>query len=462
MPAVLLSNPGGLPLAVLGNPGKRKLHMARRRSRRSRLTKAEKAWKRANRESLRRNPTYEFATRSPGGAIKSGTHRTSGRAHLDSFLGRQFPGYEVVSVRSLGGGKRKRKSKSKRKASRPRRSTSKKHRGKRSHRKASAMAKTRRRSRRRSRSSRVVGRTYRRKGRGFVRVSNRYVRSRRGKRSRHPAVSWSGRKGKVVYSGTGNRRGKRRHKIHAIRFTNPKRRRSRRRGRARRNPGAIGAYVGGLTSAPGKVLGMFKGKNMVKNALFLGGGTVATYLIGGIVMKFASPLLAKIPGASGVLANPMVQRVVGATMPYTAAFIATKLFRKQIGAYAGPIMLGGAVASLIELLMPGKVHQLIAMIPGASSLPGFNGMSGPTDALAGFFGTELAGYVSAPSYAGVGNEQLAGYVSAPSYAGVGEATQLAGYVSAPSYAGVGGFLDEASDNALTSFIQDQEPVFSNN
>lgn len=383
MTPVLLSNPG-LPLAVYGNPGRR------RRSR-----------------GRRRNPVFL--------GPKSGMWATN---PVMRSLHKRFRGWRVTSVKVV-------RRKSSRRRSRAVRRNPRK----------APMAKVRRskrtgrfishRSRRfqRRRARYTVGRTYRRKG-AWVKVQRAHVRRRRGRKIRNRAVKWSGRKGKIVYSGIGGRRGRK--GIRRVRFTNPRRRRSR-----RRNPAvSLRGYTRGLTTAPGQVFSTLKNFNL-KKGLTLGAGAVATYVAGGIVSRFASPYIAMIPVVG---TNAMFQRVVGAAFPYTVAFLAAQA--GFLGKYKHAALLGGAAASILEFIMPGRVAGWIQQIPGLSSVPGIQGLAG----LGGLSGpsAELAGYVQAPSYAGVGQaDALAGYVQAPSYAGVGNADALAGYVQAPSYAGVG-------------------------
>ncbi len=391
MTPVLLSNPG-LPLAIYGNPGRR------------------------GRKGRRRNPAFlgpragMWATNPVFLGNKAGMWATNPR--LKKSLAKRFPGWRVTSVKVI-------KSRSTRRN--PRKATmAKVRRSKRTGRFISH--RSRRFQRRRARYT--VGRTYRRKG-AWVRVQRAHVRRHKGRKIRNRAVKWSGRKGKIVYSGIGGRKGRK--GIRRMRFTNPRRR----RGRSRRNPGTFARrYVGGLTSAPGDVLGTFKHFTL-KKGLTLGAGAVATYVAGGIASRFAAPYIAMVPVVG---TNALFQRVAGAAFPYTVAFIAAQA--GFLGKYKHAALLGGAAASILEFIMPGQVAAWIQKIPGLASVPGVQGLAG----LGGLSGpaNELAGYVQAPSYAGVGNsDALAGYVQAPSYAGVGQADALAGYVQAPSYAGVG-------------------------
>ena len=432
MTAVVLSNPGGLPLAVYGNPGRRgKKRMKHRRSRRHR----------------RRNPVLEYALRSPGGSMTSGARDVPSRKSLDRMISSQYPGYEVVSVRKLGVKSkygRKTRRKIHRKAKHSRKASHRRHRR---HARKTTMAKTRRRSRRRShrtkrfhrsRARRTVGHTYK-SSKGWVRVTKSHVLRRRGRKLRHPAVKWSGRRGKIWYGGFGHKKGQKRGN-HRTAFTNPRRR------RARRNPGIAGAYVGGLTSAPMKVFNTIRTFN-VKEAAYLAGGGVAAYVAAGALSTFAvKPLLDKVAPTL----PPMVKNLIAAALPYTTAFVASRFLLKGKPRLQTAVLVGGAAASLLELLLPGRIGLFLHRIPGLDRLP--TSLQGPVvTALAGPM-NGLNGYVEAPAYSGVG-----AYVEAPSYSGVGQ-EQLAGYVEAPGYSGVGetvlaGFLDDKNEFMAESFLE---------
>jgi hypothetical protein len=300
----------------------------------------------------------------------------------------------------------------------------------------------------------IIGRVFKRSiGKKHFALKVLAVRKGRGKKRKVNAVRWSGKKGSKIYTALsfGSRRRK---GTHVIGFTNPRKRRSKRRA-SRRNPGVVAGYVGGLTSAPTKIMSIFKGKDMIKNVAFTAGGAVGTFMLGGIISsKVIKPALEKFaPGFAAKVADPSTieARVVGGLLPYTAAFAATKLFGKQLGGdLSTSLLVGGAVASIVELIRPGMVGDLLkktglGQLPYAGpALAGLGALSGPVCGLG--YGDMLAGYVEAPSYAGT-----AGYVEAPSYAGT------AGYVEAPSYAGTAGlgqeqlagtFLDDASSNML--------------
>lgn len=422
MTPVLLSNPG-LPLAVYGNPGKRR--------------------KSKSRTARRKNPVYLGS--------KAGMWATN--PGLKRKLAKKFPGWKVTSIKVVSG--KVRKARNAKKSSVRRKSSRRRVRAVRRNPRKATMARTKSRRRRSNparskrtgrflshrtkkfqgrRARRTVGRTYRRKGRTVV-VTRAHVRRRAGRRVKNLAVKWSGKRGKISYRGYGYRKGRKGRRV--VRFTNPKR-----RSKARRNPAMASSYIRGLTSAPSNVVGLFKGGNTVKKVAFTAGGAIGAYVAGGVVSRFVSPFLANVPGMS----NPMIQRVVGAAFPYTIAFAAAKFV--DLGKMKNHVLVGGALASILELLVPGQVASWIQRIPGLSAIPGVQGLAG----LGGLSGPSdmLAGYVQAPSYAGVGQDMLAGYVQAPSYAGVGDGEALAGYVQAPSYAGVGNADYLETDNYLKS------------
>lgn len=194
--------------------------------------------------------------------------------------------------------------------------------------------------------------------------------------------------------------------------------------------GAVAQYVSAVKAAPKSVLGLFKGPNKIKNIAFATGGAVGTYFAGGIVTtKILTPALNMV-GAGAMLNTPMAKRLIGGMVPFTCGFIASKFIKGDIGK---ALMVGGAVASIVEIAMPGKIAELIAKTPitaKAVTLPvaavaGPAAAAGPVSGMSG-----LGAYVDAPAYQGVG-----AYVDAPAYQGVG------GYVDAPAYQGVGDLAD---------------------
>jgi hypothetical protein len=437
MAAVLLSNPG-LPLAVLGNP-------RRRSKRKNPMTRTPRFFLRRFKRG-KRNPYVSASGYTAGGAFV-GAPAVYGKNKADIAAKLAAQGLDISSMRAVkkSGGSIKRRSKH-RKHSKARRA-----------RKHSMSTKTRRsRARRMARRtpSSLIGKVFRRKVRGkryAVKILGR--RKGHGKKRRVVAVRWSGKRGSKIYRalsfGSRHKKG-----THVIGFTNPKRTKRRARRTTRRNPGLVADFAGGLTSAPGKIMSIFKGKDAVKNGLFAAGGAVGTFMLGGVLSaKVIRPLLEKVaPGIAARVADPSTieARVVGGLLPYTAAFAITKLAGKRLGSdISSALLIGGAVASAIELIRPGMVGDLLKKVglgemPGGTMLAGLGALSGPVCGLG--YGDMLAGYVEAPSYAGT-----AGYVEAPSYAGT------AGYVDAPSYAGTAGlgseqlagtYLDDAANNIL--------------
>jgi hypothetical protein len=442
MAAVLLSNPG-LPLAVLGNPRRR------RSKRKNPMTRTPRFFLRRFKRG-KRNPYVSASGYTAGGAFVGKTAvygKTKADATRLALAGLDASSSHTVK-KSGASYKRRRKH---RKAH---------HKARRAHRKHHVSKKTRRsRARRMARRvpSSLIGKLFRRKVRGkryAVKILGR--RKGRGKKRKVLAVRWSGKRGSKIYRALsfGSRRRK---GTHVIGFTNPRRRKHRSRRTSRRNPGIAGEFVGGLTSAPMKVMGLFKGGNAVKNGLFAAGGAVGTFMIGGVLSaKVVRPLLEKVaPGFAARVADPSTieARVVGGLLPYTAAFAITKLVGKKLGSeVSSALLLGGAVASAIELIRPGMVGDLLKKVglgemPGGTMLAGLGALNGPVCGLG--YSDMLAGYVDAPAYAGTN-----GYVEAPAYAGTN------GYVEAPAYAGTNGiaglgseqlagtYLDDASNNIL--------------
>jgi hypothetical protein len=209
----------------------------------------------------------------------------------------------------------------------------------------------------------------------------------------------------------------------------------------RRNPvGVVHQYVSAVKAGPREVLGIFKGRNKIKNIAFALGGAVATYAIGGIAnTSVLTPALNAV-GAGAALNNPMAKRVIGAAVPFTLGFAANKLIKGEIGK---AMLVGGVIASIAEAVSPGLIARLaykvpqvgpvaVAAAPAAAVTGPVNGMNG------------LGGYVDARAYNGTG-EELAGYVDARAYNGTGE--ELAGYVDARAYNGTGGLGDDEDDLA---------------
>jgi hypothetical protein len=447
MAAVLLSNPG-LPLAVLGNPRRR------RSKRKNPMTRTPRFFLRRFKRG-KRNPYMGavFGIPTEDQARVGKKNRTvvrwykKGRTIADVRAMYAARGLHPPYIFESTGTRR-------RKARKARRSYHKK--ARRGHRKTTVSKKTRRsRARRMARSalSHLIGKVFKRKVRGkryAVKILGR--RKGRGKKRKVLAVRWSGKRGSRIFHALsfGSRRRK---GTHVIGFTNPRRRKHRSR-RTRRNPGIAGEYVGGLTSAPSKIMGLFKGSGAVKNGLFAAGGAVGTFMIGGILSaKLVRPLLEKVaPALAARVADPssIEARVVGGLLPYTAAFAITKLVGNKLGGdISKALLLGGAVASAIELIRPGMVGDLLRKaglgeMPGGTMLAGLGALGGPVCGLG--YSDMLAGYETAPAYSGT-----AGYVEAAAYSGT------AGYVEAAAYQGSAGmgseqlagtYLDDASNNIL--------------
>ena len=112
-------------------------------------------------------------------------------------------------------------------------------------------------------------------------------------------------------------------------------------------------YVSSVKAAPREILGIFKGKNKIKNIAFALGGAVATYALGGIVnTSLVTPGLNAIPGAGPALSGPMAKRVIGAAVPFTLGFVANKFIKGDLGK---ALVVGGAIASLAEAISPGLI-----------------------------------------------------------------------------------------------------------
>jgi hypothetical protein len=252
----------------------------------------------------------------------------------------------------------------------------------------------------------------------------------------HLALLGNPRKKKKVRRGKSSRR--------HTRSRSPKRRgRARGTHPARKNPmKAVSAYVGALKRAPREILSTFKGPKKIKHALFAAGGAVGTYALGGIVTaKLLVPALNAV-GAGTVMSHPIAKRVIGGLVPFTVGYVASRFVRSPDIKKA--IQVGGAVASLMEIAMPGMIGGLIAratpmpvlaMAPAAATAA----VKGPVSGMNG-----LGGYVDSPAYQGTG-----GYVDSPAYQGTGDNDEVDGYVDSPAYQGTGADDDlAASDDVM--------------
>lgn len=218
--------------------------------------------------------------------------------------------------------------------------------------------------------------------------------------------------------------------------------------------GMLNQYVSAAKRAPKEILGVFKGRNKIKHIAFAAGGAVGTFALGGILTSSVLAPAMSMVGAGGILANPMARRVIGGLMPFTVGYVASKFVKGDIGK---ALLVGGAAASLLELVSPGMVARLtyrtpvvgprlVAAAPAAAVRGPVNGLDGYVDAKA-YQGTgEVDGYVDAKAYQGTGDD-LDGYVDAKAYQGTGEvgddmADDLAG--EDDELAGVDGYLTDAN------------------
>jgi hypothetical protein len=283
------------------------------------------------------------------------------------------------------------------------------------------------------RAKKRVGKRYKIKGGGSYRVSRASVIKRRSSPKRHAAgISWSGKLGGVRYSGA-VRRGHSRSAIKTA-WTNPRRRKHR---SSRRNPvGVINQYIGAVKRAPHEVMAVFKGRNKIKNIAYAAGGAVGTYAIGGIITASVVVPVLNMVGAGRILANPIGKRVVGGLVPLTVGFVANKFIKGDIGK---ALMVGGAAASIIELVSPGMIARLVygtpVVGPMAVAAAPAAAVRGPVNGMEG-----LGGYVDANAYQGTG-----GYVDANAYQGTGE---VEGYVDANAYQGTGDTEDDLASDDL--------------
>ena len=284
-----------------------------------------------------------------------------------------------------------------------------------------------------ARAAKRVGRRFKIKGGKTYTIKSARVKSRTSRSKSHLAgISWSGRKGGTFYRGRVGRK-----PIH--RFTNPG-----------ASMSLIKGYVSAVKAAPKQILGLFKGPSKIKHAAYAAGGAAGSYVLSGVVSsKLLQPALAMLPPSIGRFVAPgtMGSRIVGGLMPFTVGYAASKFIKGDIGK---ALLVGGAVASLVELAMPGQIGLLlnrgaIAAAPVAPAavvaLKGLGALDGP---VAG-----LDGYVDAPSYQGVGVD---GYVDAPSYQGVGDdGDTLAGPedVLADDGDELDGYLQESAKYAQT-------------
>ncbi len=289
------------------------------------------------------------------------------------------------------------------------------------------------------RAKKRTGRRYKIKGGGRYVVKARSAVKHRGKRHHVRGIAWSGRLGGVGYRGLLKRSGSR--SYHKVSWTNPRRRKHH-----RKNPMKyVSAYVGALKRAPTEIMSTFKGPKKIKHLAFAAGGALATYAAGGMVTaSLLVPALNKI-GAGSLLGNPIAKRLVGGLVPFTLGYVGSRFLRNADLKKA--VMVGGAVASLVEIVSPGMIGSLIqrltmaapasvaAAVPAAAATGPVQGMSG------------LGGYVDSPAYQGTG--AIEGYVDSPAYQGTGG---VEGYVDSPAYQGTGADDDLASGDDVMAGV----------
>ena len=167
---------------------------------------------------------------------------------------------------------------------------------------------------------------------------------------------------------------------------------------------ALSGYITALKAAPKQITGLFKGPKKVKHIAFAAGGAVGTYFLGGMaVSSLLVPTLNKV-GAGNLMNNAVAKRVIGGLVPFTLGYIGSKLIKGEVGK---SLMVGGAVASLLEIASPGMVAKLLYRVPGvgapavatvAAAAPA--AAAGPVHGMDG-----LGGYVDSPSYQGTGDDE---------------------------------------------------------
>ena len=224
---------------------------------------------------------------------------------------------------------------------------------------------------------------------------------------------------------------------------NPRSKPTRRKHSTRSNPvGALNSYISAVKRAPSEVIGVFKGRNKVKHIAFAAGGAVGTFALGGIITaNVVAPLLARV-GGGAILASPIGKRLIGGLTPFTIGYVASKFVKGDIGK---ALLVGGAAASLIELVSPGMIAGLVYRTPvvGPTIIA-----AAPAAAVKGPV-NGLDGYVAAQAYQGTGDD-LDGYVAAQAYQGTGDdlADDLDGYVDAQAYQGTGEMEDDLASDEM--------------
>lgn len=193
---------------------------------------------------------------------------------------------------------------------------------------------------------------------------------------------------------------------------------------------SVKTWTDGITNLPSNLGSIFKGKKMAGNVLFAAGGVLTSATVGNLAR---GAVLGAIGNAMpGIASNRIVQGVLGAATSYTSGYLIGKMVIKNKSSQ-NAFITGSAVAAIVSAIFPGQINAMLTSIP----------VIGPQLAVL----PGMDGYVSAPSYQGVGT-----YVEAPGYqgvgmdpsdavAGIGMDDMLAGdlgtYVEAPGYQGVG-------------------------
>ncbi len=206
--------------------------------------------------------------------------------------------------------------------------------------------------------------------------------------------------------------------------------------------GVINQYISAAKRAPKEALAVFKGRNKIKHMAFAAGGAVGTYALGGIFTASVLVPALNMVGVGGFLANPWAKRLVGGAIPFTMGYVANKFVKGDIGK---ALLVGGSIASMVELVSPGMIARLVygtpVVGPAAVAAAPAAAVKGPVNGMEG-----LGGYVDARAYQGTG-----GYVDARAYQGTGEADQMAGvdgYVDARAYQGTGDMEDDLASDDL--------------
>ncbi len=211
--------------------------------------------------------------------------------------------------------------------------------------------------------------------------------------------------------------------------------------RSRRNPMSVAtlgkSYVAAAKKTPTEVLGVLKGRHKIRSALFTAGGAVGMYALGGVVTASALVPALNAIGAGPLLANQWGKRIVGGLVPFTLGFGISRFLKGDLGKAA---LVGGGLASILELAAPGMIARLVyRAAPVAVAAAPVAAVKGPVNGMDG-----IDGYVDAKAYQGTG-----GYVDAKAYQGTGDVEdQMDGYVDAKAYQGTGDVDDDLASDDL--------------